>query len=94
MGEGKFPTVEFAIPDKEGQMDVFLEKFAHADNMWIKFKKGSEKPCKINMDGSRGIINAYKDCLSKLPKDSQPFDNNPGAKDDDKVDNKKGNRDA
>ena len=53
--------------------------FAHADNMWVKFKNGNEAPWSLDMKGSRGAANAFAQCMASLPQQpqaSQPYDRN------------------
>jgi hypothetical protein len=76
MAKGNLPMVEFTVPQKQtGQLETFLEMFAEADNMWVKFKSGNEAPWTIDMKGSRGTANAFAKCLKKLntSRETQPY---------------------
>jgi hypothetical protein len=79
MGDGKYPTVAFFAPtdgDNAKNADEFVEAFAHADSMWIKFENGNEQPWTVNMQGSRGAANAFRTCLASLPPSAtQPYGN-------------------
>ena len=78
---GKYPTIEFQLNEKDGQnlIGVFLEDFAHADQMSVKFTNENEVPWRIDMKGTRGAANAFQSCLATLPNNpsaqaTQPYD--------------------
>jgi hypothetical protein len=80
---GKFPTVEYTVTETdEGQTDAWLEKFAHADHMWIKFRTGNERPWIFPMTGTRAAVTAYHRCQAQLPSvkrnpDTVPYNTTP-----------------
>jgi hypothetical protein len=70
MGDGKYPTIDFYVRtdgENENLVAGFLEAFAHAENMWVKFKTLDELPWNIGMQGSRGAVNAFRNCIATLP---------------------------
>ena len=72
------PFVKFEVREtQQGQTDAFLEMFAHANSMWIKFKAGNERPWAVSMLGSRGAVDAFQDCEARLRGESQPYSSAP-----------------
>jgi hypothetical protein len=53
----------------------FLEEFAHADVMVLRFDSGSEVPWSMKMDGSRKAANDFAYCMAKYirPATTQPY---------------------
>jgi clan AA aspartic protease (TIGR02281 family) len=45
---------------------LFLEKFAEADHMWVRFDAGYEGMWHADMRGSRDAVNAFKTCVANL----------------------------
>jgi hypothetical protein len=65
------PKNEYALVDFFVRLDKdetflprFMEAFAHADNMLIKFKSGNEAVWSFDMRGSRGAANAFSQCVT------------------------------
>jgi hypothetical protein len=84
--KGKLPTVEYTVTETdEGQTDAWLEKFGHADHMWIKFKTGNERPWIFAMTGTRAAVTAYHRCQAQLPSakknpDTVPYNTTPATR--------------
>jgi hypothetical protein len=69
------PLVDFFVNVNEEEnknlMPRFLEAFAHADKMTIRFKEGNEAQWSFDMKGSRGVIDSFSKCLANLPRAPQ-----------------------
>jgi hypothetical protein len=76
----KMPTVEYTVRETEdGQTNAWLEMFAHADRMWIKFKAGNERTWSFDMKGTRSAVIAYHRCMNDIARqqDTVPYSSAP-----------------
>jgi len=72
--EYRWGTVTFGIVD--ASVNNFLEEFAHADKLWLRFTNGNETPWVADMVGSRNSVNSFKMCIGEMIKrngTTQPY---------------------
>ena len=78
----QFGMVDFFVRPSTEETFVprFMEAFAHADKMMIKFKEGTEAQWSFDMKGSRGAASAFAKCLADLSREhptTQPYSETP-----------------
>jgi hypothetical protein len=73
------PMIEFKIANKA--TENFLNQFAEAEWMWIRFDEGTEKPWPAKMYGSRNAATMFRKCVINLieSRSTQPYGKPPAT---------------